>query len=356
MAGIVGYGAFVPQCRITVEEIFDMWPYPYPPDSIKVLLGLIERTVNRQDEDPVTMATDAVGAAMAMAGIKREEVQALYFGSFTNPYVTKSSGIMVAEVAGLSSEIRCADIQFGGKSGTTALDIVLAQVKSGHIGYGIAIGSDSVSKHCRPNDVMEFACGAGAVALIIGNGRSICDIENFSTYNTDTADFFRVDGDRYLKRGFAEEEEFVGYENHVKKAVTLYLEKTKTKAADYRYAVLSQLQTRRTYALGDALGFGHQALEPGMLVDKIGYAGSASPLLGLCAILDKAAPGDRILVASYGYGAGCDVFSVKVKPEIEAARKRGNHYPTLQKLIDDKIMVDYKTYMKMERKIIQEYD
>ena len=356
MTGIVGYGAFVPQCRITVEEIFDMWPYPYPPDSIKALLGLIERTVNRQDEDPVTMATDAVAAAMEMAGIKREEVQALYFGSFTNPYVTKSSGIMVAEVAGLSSEIRCADVQFGGKSGTTALDIVLAQVKSGDIGYGIAIGSDSVSKHCRPNDVMEFSSGAGAVALIIGNGRSICDIENFSTYNTDTADFFRVDGDRYLKRGFAEEEEFAGYENHVKKAVTRYLEKTKTKAADYRYAVLSQLQTRRTYAMGEALGFGRQSLEPGMLVDKIGYAGSASPLLGLCAILDKAAPGDRILVASYGYGAGCDVFSVKVRPEIEAARKRLKNHPTHQKLMDDKMMVDYKTYMKMERKIIQEYD
>jgi 3-hydroxy-3-methylglutaryl CoA synthase len=130
MAGIVGYGTFVPQCRIAIEEIFDMWPYPYPPDSMKALLGLFERTVNRQDEDPATMATDAVAAAMEMAGIQREGVQTLYFGSFTNPYVTKSSGVSVAEVAGFSPEIRCADIQFGGKSWTTALDIVLAQVES----------------------------------------------------------------------------------------------------------------------------------------------------------------------------------------------------------------------------------
>jgi 3-hydroxy-3-methylglutaryl CoA synthase len=356
MTGIVGYGASVPQCRIAIEEIFDMWPYPYPPDSIKALLGLVERAVNRQDEDPVTMATDAVAAAMEMAGIGREKVQALYFGSFTNPYTTKSSGITVAEVAGLSPEIRCADIQFGGKSGTTALDLVIAQVKSGHIGYGIAIGSDSVSKHCRPNDVLEFASGAGAVALIVGNGQSICDVENFSTYNTDTADFFRVDGDRYLKRGFAEEEEFVGYEDHVRRAVTLYFEKTNTRAADYSYAVLSQLQTRRTYAMGEALGFGRETLEAGMLVHRIGYAGSASSLLGLCTILDRAVPGDRILIASYGYGAGCDVFSVKVKPEIGDARKRLKNYPTLQAQLDDKIMVDYKTYAKMERKIIQEYD
>jgi 3-hydroxy-3-methylglutaryl CoA synthase len=47
MAGIVGYGTSVPQCRIAIEEIFDMWPYSYPPDSIKALLGLIERAVNR---------------------------------------------------------------------------------------------------------------------------------------------------------------------------------------------------------------------------------------------------------------------------------------------------------------------
>ena len=356
MVGILGYGASIPQCRIAIEEIFDMWPYPYPPDSIKALLGLVERGVNRQDEDPCTMATDAVAVAMGMAGIGRSEIGALYFGSFTNPYVTKSSGITVAEVAGLQPEIRCADVQYGGKSGTAALDIVLAQVESGRIKYGIAIGSDSVSKHCRPNDAMEFAAGAGAAAFVIGNGPSVCDIESFATYNTDTADYFRVDGDRYLKRGFAEEEEFVGYEDHVKKAVSLFFETTKSEPGDYRYAVFSQLQTKRTYGLGEVLGFNRAAMEPGMLVDRIGYAGSASAFLGLCAILDKAVPGDRILVASYGYGAGCDVFGVKVKPDIEAGRKRVEARATVQAMLDDKIMVDYKTYVKMERKILHEYD
>lgn len=356
MAGIVGYGTFIPQCRMTVNEVFDMWPYPYPPDSIKALLGLFERTVNRTDEDPCTMATDAVAAAMEMAGVGRDEVGALYFGSFTNPFVTKSSGITVAEVAGLSSEIRCADIQYGGKSGTAAMDIVAAQVESGRITYGIAVGSDSVSKHCRPNDVMEFSAGAGAAAFVMGNQRTVCEIEDFVTYNTDTADFFRVDGDRYLRRGFAEEEEFVGYEDHVKKTAEIYFKKTRSKPSDYRYAVISQLQTKRTYGLGGTIGFDREAMEPGMLVGKIGYAGSASALLGFCAVLDRAAPGDRIFVASYGYGAGCDVFSVKVKPEIEAARKRLQGYRTLQRMLEDKMMVDYKTYMKLERKVLQEYD
>ena len=356
MAGIVGYGTFVPQCRMAIEEVFDMWPYPYPPDSIKVLLGLVERGVNRTDEDPCTMATDAVSAALEMAGMAGRDMGALYFGSFTNPYATKSSGITVAEVAGLPPEIRCADVQYGGKSGTAAIDIVAAQVESGRVGYGIAVGSDSVSKHCRPNDVLEFSAGAGAAAFVIGKGPGLAGIEEFVTYNTDTADFFRVDGDRYLRRGFAEEEEFVGYDDHIKKASDLFFRKTKSAPGDYRYAAITQVQTRKTYGLGETLGFGREALAPGMLVDRIGYTGSASALLGLCAILDKAAPGDRIFVASYGYGAGCDVFSVKVTPGINEARRRLKGFRTLQAMIDDKMMVDYKTYAKLERKLIQEYE
>ena len=356
MAGIVGYGACIPQCRITVEEIFDMWPYPYPPDSIRALLGLAERAVNRHDEDPVSMAADAAAVAMEMADIARDKIQGLYFGSFTNPYVTKSSGITVAEIVGLSPQIRCADLQYGGKSGSAALDIVNAQIESGNIAYGLAIGSDSVSKHCRPNDVMEFSCGAGAAAFVLGKQHCIADIEAFTVFNTDTPDYFRVDGDRYLKRGFAEEEEFVGYEDHVKNAVALYLENTRTKPSDYCYAVISQLQTRRTYALIKNLGFTRESVEPSMLVDKIGYAGSASSLISLCAILDRAAPGDRIMVISYGYGAGCDVFGLKIRDEIEVMRKRSRRLSSVQAMLDDKIMVDYKTYAKMERKIIHEYD
>jgi 3-hydroxy-3-methylglutaryl CoA synthase len=356
MAGIVGYGACIPQCRICIEEIFDMWPYPYPPDSIRALLGLGERTVNRQDEDPVTMAADAVASAIEMADVASEKIQGLYFGSFTNPYTTKSSGIIVAEIAGLSPRIRCADIQYGGKSGSAALDIVNAHIDSGNIAYGLAVGSDSVSKHCRPNDVMEFSCGAGAAAFVLGKHKCIADIEAYTVYNTDTSDYFRVDGDRYLKRGFAEEEEFVGYEDHVRNAVLLHFENTKTKPSDYRYAVFSQLQTRRTYALAESLGFERKAVEPAMLVDKIGYAGSASALIGLCAVLDGALPEEKVLIVSYGYGAGCDVFGLKVTNEIEEMRKRPKRLPSVQAMLEDKIMVDYKTYAKLERKIIHEYD
>jgi len=351
---IAGYGASIPQCRITVEEIYDMWPYAFPPGSIKILMGLAERVVNRTDEDPVTMGSDAAKAAMEMSGLARDAIGGLFFGSFTNPYVTKSSGIIVAEIVGLNPQIRCADIQYGGKSGTVAVDIAASMVNSGVASYVLAIGADSVSRHCRPNTVLEYYAGAGAAALVLGKD-GIANIDNIVTYNTDTPDYFRVDGDRYINPGFAEEEETTGYEHHIQEAIKLYFEKTGSKASDYQYLALSQLTGKRTISLAKSINFKEEAIMPGMVVSEIGYAGSASALISLCKILDMAKPGDKILVASYGFGAGCDVMGITVDANIEQVRQRRKVWPNVITAIKDKLMVDYKTYAKLERKIIQEY-
>jgi hydroxymethylglutaryl-CoA synthase len=52
------------------------------------------------------------------------------------------------------------------------------------------------------------------------------------------------------------------------------------------------------------LGFSKEQIAPGLLVPVIGntYAGAA--IIGLTAILDIAQPGDRILMVSFGSGAG----------------------------------------------------
>ncbi len=64
-----------------------------------------------------------------------------------------------------------------------------------------------------------------------------------------------------------------------------------------------------TRALAE-LGFTPAQWKTGLLVAEIGntYAGSA--LIGLSAVLDEAQPGQRILVVSYGSGAGSDAFDL----------------------------------------------
>ena len=63
-----------------------------------------------------------------------------------------------------------------------------------------------------------------------------------------------------------------------------------------------------------------EQIAPGLLVPVIGntYAGAA--MIGLTATLDVAEPGDRILMVSFGSGAGSDAFDRRDRGLLEARR------------------------------------
>ena len=81
-----------------------------------------------------------------------------------------------------------------------------------------------------------------------------------------------------------------------------------------------------------------------MLNPIIGNPYSASSPLGLVSTLDIADPGDRILLASFGSGAGSDAFSISVEDGI--LNKGENHIP-LSDIINDNREIDYATYTKL---------
>ena len=87
---------------------------------------------------------------------------------------------------------------------------------------------------------------------------------------------------------------------------------------------------------------------PGLVVTEVGNSYSASSLVGLTAILDIAKPGQRILLTSYGSGAGGDSFSLKVTDKILEIRDKA---PLTKWYIDRKTFVDYGTYLKLRGKI-----
>ena len=79
------------------------------------------------------------------------------------------------------------------------------------------------------------------------------------------------------------------------------------------------------------------------------YAGAA--IIGLTAILDVAHPGDRILMVSFGSGAGSDAFSITVTDAIQARRERA---PLTQDYIARRTQIDYATYARMRGKLVME--
>jgi hydroxymethylglutaryl-CoA synthase len=70
------------------------------------------------------------------------------------------------------------------------------------------------------------------------------------------------------------------------------------------------------------LGFSQEQIAPGLLSPRIGNTYSGSTMIGLTAILDVAEPGDRILMVSYGSGAGSDAFDLTTTERLPEVRDR----------------------------------
>ena len=96
------------------------------------------------------------------------------------------------------------------------------------------------------------------------------------------------------------------------------------------------------------LGFTPEQIEPGLLAPVIGNPYSASAIIGLSAVLDIAKPDDRILLVSFGSGAGSDAFDITVTKEIT---NRQDKALKVQDYIDRRTEIDYATYARMRGKI-----
>ncbi|HDK36480.1 MAG TPA: hydroxymethylglutaryl-CoA synthase, partial [Bacteroidetes bacterium] len=76
---------------------------------------------------------------------------------------------------------------------------------------------------------------------------------------------------------------------------------------------------------------------------------SGSSITGLSAALDAAAPGDKILMVSFGSGAGSDAFVFQTTEAIEAAQHLA---PTFKEMTTKKrIYLTYGEYVRYRGKI-----
>ncbi len=344
MSGIVGYGAYIPVYRIKTAEIAKVWGEDK--ERIEKGLGIKEKAVGGFDEDAATIAVEAARNAMARGGIEPEELRAVYVGSESHPYAVKPTATIVAEAIGATPNLTAADLEFACKAGTAGLQMVLGMVDGKMIKYGMAIGSDTAQG--RPGDALEYSAASGGAAFIAGaNSESLAIVEDTFSFTTDTPDFWRRQHADYPSHGGR----FTGapaYFRHVEGATRGLLEKTGTKAADYDFVVFHQPNAKFPLQMAKKLGIPAEKLKAGLLVPVVGNTYSGASMLGLSAVLDEAKPGNRILVTSFGSGAGSDSFSITVTDRIEEAR---NKAPLTKDYIEKKKYVDYATYLKYRRKL-----
>ncbi|MCS4541741.1 MAG: hydroxymethylglutaryl-CoA synthase [Euryarchaeota archaeon] len=341
--GIVGYGVYIPHYRIKVEEIARVWGKN--PEAIKDGLLIEEKAVPGPDEDTITISVEAARYAVARAGIDPTEIGAIYVGSESHPYSVKPSATTVAEAIGATPALTAADYEFACKAGTAAIQTCMGLVGAKLVKYGVAIGAD-VSQGA-PGDELEYTTAAGGAAYIIGAGDSlIANFEGFFSFTTDTPDFWRRDGQPYPRHGGR----FTGkpaYFKHTISAAKGLMEKLGTTPKDYNYIVLHQPNGKFPIRAASELGFNMDQIKTGLLCPKIGNTYSGSSLIGFANVLDKAKPGEKILLVSFGSGAGSDAFSVVVDDSIDQKR---NKAPLVSHFLNPCVYIDYAIYAKYKQK------
>ena len=345
--GLVSYGIYIPAYRIKLADIAAAWKKS--PEEVMASLGISEKSVPGTDEDAVTIALEAARRCLSVFGGKASDIEALFVGSESHPYAVNPTSTIVGELLGVGNGYVAADMEFACKAATAGIQAVAGLVASGHIRYGMAIGSDTAQS--KPHDLLEYTSAAAGVALLLGRTKQIAKLVSYTSFTSDTPDFWRRDGIRYPSHAGR----FTGepaYFAHVAGATRRLLEQTKLTPQDMDYCVFHMPNGKFPREAAKRLGFTSIQLAPSLTVDTIGNPYAASTMLGLAAILDVAKPMQRICMVSYGSGAGSDAFVWETTAALpQAQRLKRKAHSLVKQQMENKTYIDYVGYLKQTHKI-----
>lgn len=336
--GIVGYGAYIPKLRIRNRE--------------GGVLGVDERALPFMDEDTVTFSVEAGKRALIHSAIENRLVTKCFVGTESPTYAVKPIMATVSQVLKLGEEHEGGfftggiDSQFACKAASDLLIDGAALVSYPTFGgrYVMVIGADN--SQAAPGDALDYTVGAGGAAFVMGKEDVIATIDHYLSYTSDTPDFYRREGQRYPRHGGR----FTGepaYFKHVLTAMNAIMERSGLAPGDIDHVVAHSPNGVFPLRAAQAAGFERSQIEPSLVVSKIGNLYSGSSMTGLAATLDIAEPEERILMASYGSGAGSDAYIFTVTDLITEKRART---VSVESQIENphREYVDYETYRRMK--------
>src|SRR3989339_1845552 len=335
MVGIVSYGFYIPKYRIKTEEIANVWGKN--PDDVKKSLLIDEKAVACIDEDSLTMAFESASSALSDVKVDRSKIKVVLFGSETHPYAVNPASTILAEFLGIEKNYLAYDTEFACKAATGALISAQALIKSGFSEYALITGSDKGMG--KTHDTLEYTAASGSVSLLLGKDDLILELIDFESFSSDTPDFWRREGIRYPSHSGR----FTGkpsYFYHVEESSKSLFKKTGLKPEDFDFGVFHMPNGKFPLQVAKSLGFSHEQIKDSQVVDYLGNSYTASALMGLMAVLEKAKPGNLIFLCSYGSGAGSDSFVLRVTKNILKRRKE------FSQVIEDKKYINYPTYLK----------
>jgi hydroxymethylglutaryl-CoA synthase len=298
-AGIVTWGTYLPYWRLTraaIAQVLGSGP------------AKGARAVASYDEDTTTLGVEAGRRALAVGTAAPQD---LLFSTPAPGYLDKTSATTVHAALGLDRD--CAAYDFCGSS-RSALGTVVMALQGAPSRRALAVVSDlrtGLAGGAEERDAGDggaaFLCGPdGAVAELIGRGS--------------TSDEFL---DRWRVPGEADShvwEERFGEEMYVplaREAFAAALKDAGVTEDDVDHAIVAGLHVRAVKAITKGLGVRDGVLAPD-LAASVGNLGAAQAAVALCDVLERAEPGQVIVVLSLADGA--DALVLRTTGELTAAQ------------------------------------
>ena len=298
--GIHGFGAYIPRLRVERAEIASAYAWLNP--GLKSL-ARSSRSTCGSDEDALTMA--AAAARECLAGAKRQDIGRLVLGATTTPFANRSNAGIVAAAAGLGESVIASDTTGSLRAGTTAL---LQAADSARVGASVVcVAADR--RAARAASTAEMTTGHGAAALLVGPERGVARMVGAASLSVDFNHQFRAADHEF---DYNWEERWVrdeGYLKIVPRAVGELLKTAGVVAGDIDHFCMPSPGARVAKAVAARLGISEAAVADDLSAG-CGDTGAAHPLLMLVAVLEKARPGEHILVVGFGHGADAILFEV----------------------------------------------
>ncbi len=368
--GIVGYGVYIPWERIETEKIVRERERKRGKELEKVIekvrhgLLLREKALAGHTEDTITIATEAAENAVRMAGISPEEIGSVTAGSESKPYAVGTIARHVASFIGMGHNVFIADLEGACNSGMQGLGFIDSEIRSGRIKYGLAIGSDVAQ--AERGDPLEYSCGAGAGAFVVGRTDPIATIEDIAAFSSLFMDFWRRDQapvPKHFGRTTVE-----AYKSHIIGAIAnLFRRNPDLSLREFDAITFHQpsgylpMKTCNTLtqdeipyvedkSIADRMRLTEEDIEkkvkPWLRVLDTGNTYAASTLISLASIFDHSKPGDQVLAVSYGSGAYANATWFEVQDGIEEKRGRT---PTVEDYVKRKTTIRIETYQDLIR-------
>lgn len=293
--GILSYGAHLPRLRLPRRAIAEANRWFNASPAAKG-----ERTMCNWDEDPVTMAVEA--ARDALAGRDRSKLRSLCCASTTLPFLDRLNAGIVAEAMGLPEQVATQDVTATQRAGTSALRSAL---RGGEETLVVA----TEQRRARAASPLEMTSGDGAAAILVGEGEPVARLLADATRHADFVDHYRTP-----ESGFDHqwEERWIrdaGYLTLVPPVIRRCLDVASVRPADVAHFCLPAALPRLAGTVAKAAGIPDAAVRDS-LHSVCGDTGAAHPLVMLISALERATPGDRILLVGFGQGVDALLFEV----------------------------------------------